>query len=128
MVKMIAATIVFILLACVMHSQVVDTTGLAENPAFNQDPTVAILLEWYHYLYGALVIVWGYIAKVFNRSQKIPFIFVVVAGAAVIGGAFYVLGFSKVFPLIFSFLGAIGIYDIILKPAKRLVQQTPTTE
>ena len=112
-----------------LTAQSVDTTGLADKPFFDEPVTVEKMLNWYNLLYGALVIVWGYVAKAFKlKKGKIPFVFVVVAGAAVIAGVFIAVGFSQALPLLFGFLGAIGIYDIFLKPAQRLVAPQTSSE
>lgn len=98
-------------------AQVVDTTGVGNFSPADDLSGLSGWLNWYHALYGALVIGWGYLAKAFGLKAKVSnFVFVVAAGAAVLAGAFLALGFSKAFPLVFSFLSAIGIYDLIFKP------------
>ena len=102
--------------------QVVDTTGLADNPVFDE-PRLDTLLNAYNILYGALVIIWGYVGKAFNLQSKVSnFVFVVLAGGVVIGGAFIAFGFAKAFPLILTFLSAIGIYDILFKSIEKVVK------
>lgn len=110
---MIAAMIAAIV---AVTAQTVDTTGLVENPVLT-DPTVTNLLDAYNVLYGALVIAWGYVAKLLGLKAKVSnFVFVVLAGGAVLAGAFIMFGIGKALPLLFSFLSAIGVYDIIFKP------------
>jgi len=113
-----------IMLACVcsLQAQVVDTTGIGGFNPGNDLGNLGGLIEWYNLLYGALVIIWGYVAKAVGLKTKFPhFVFVVLAGAMVLGAAFLALGFSKVFPLLFSFLASIGVYDLIFKPAKQII-------
>jgi len=102
-------------------AQTVDTTGLADNPLF-VEPKLDTLLNVYNVLYGALVIVWGYIGKALNLKAKVGnFVFVVVAGGVVLAGAFVAFGFAKAFPLALTFLSAIGVYDIFFKPIESAV-------
>ena len=112
-----------LLLLCVVNAiaQAVDTTGLADNPLF-VEPRLDTLLNVYNVLYGALVIVWGYVGKALNLKAKVGnFVFVVLAGGVVLAGAFIAFGFAKAFPLALTFLSAIGIYDILFKPIEAAV-------
>lgn len=102
---------------------IVDTTGISQITPANDLTTLHGMLNWYNALFGALVLVWGYIAKGFGLKAKVNnFVWVVVAGAVVIGATFLAIGVTKAIPLLFSFLGAIGIYDIFLKPGSKLLQ------
>lgn len=103
--------------------QVVDTTGLADNPVFT-DPSLAKLVNTYHLIFGALVVIWGFVAKGFGLKTKMKnnFVFVVLAGAVVIGGVFVTAGWSSAVSLLFPFLGAIGFYDLIFKPGQQLLK------
>jgi|GEM_PF-5587031 len=107
-------------------AQSIDTTGIAENPFPDGTTSVGQLVSMFDVLYGALVIVWGYIGKALNLKSKVPnYVFVVLAGGVVLAVAFVALGFSQIFPLIFSFLSAIGVYDLLFKPVTRaLVRNT----
>lgn len=103
-------------------SQSVDTIGISEGPFPGGELTAEGLVKAYHIIYGALVIVWGYIAKMlkvkYNWNLKKNFFpFIVLAGGIVLASAFIMFGFGKVLPYLFGFLGAIGVYDIILKPS-----------
>jgi Sec-independent protein secretion pathway component TatC len=73
-------------------------------------------------LFGALVIVWGYVAKFLGTHvpalDKVKTVFKVLAGAVVLAAAFVSFGFAEVFPLVFSFLASMGVYDLFLKPLK----------
>ncbi len=112
----------FLLAFSAAFGQAVDTTGLAGNPVFDE-PRLDTLLNAYNILYGALVIVWGYVAKAFKLNAKFSnFVFVVLAGGVVIGGAFIGFGFTKAFPLVLTFLSAIGIYDILFKPIEKVIK------
>lgn len=73
-------------------------------------------------LFGALVIIWGYVAKFLGARvpaiEKVQPVFKVLAGAVVLAVAFISFGFAEVFPLVFSFLASLGVYDLFLKPLK----------
>jgi len=97
-------------------AQVVDTTGVGNFSPADDFSGIAGWLKWYHALYGAMVIGWGFLAKSFGLKAKVKnFWFVVAAGGLVIAGAFVVLGFSKAFPLVFSFLAATNLYQMLFK-------------
>ncbi len=113
------------MIAAPLIAQTVDTTGLIKNPVFD-DPTLNRMVSTYDAIYGALVILWGYLGKAFGLKTKFGknYIFVVLAGGIVLGGVFLQAGLSEGFGLMFSFLNAIGIYDLIFKPAERLFQRS----
>ncbi|MCA9366780.1 hypothetical protein KC887_00745 [Candidatus Kaiserbacteria bacterium] len=122
---LLAVPIILLLFAVSLTAQAVDTTGLANNPIYTE-PRLDKLLNAFNVLYGALVIVWGYVAKSFNLNAKVNnFVFVVLAGGIVLGGAFIAFGFAKALPLAFTFLSAIGIYDLLVKPIERAIS-TPS--
>lgn len=103
-------------------AQTVDTTGLTDTKVLDEATTES-LLKAYNILYGALVIIWGYVGKLLKLNAKVPhYVFVVLAGGLVIAGAFVIFGFGKAIPLLFTFLSAIGIYDLILKPAGNAIK------
>ncbi|MFM9952407.1 MAG: hypothetical protein ACKV1O_31040 [Saprospiraceae bacterium] len=106
----------------VLFAQTVDTTGVSTITVFT-DPTLGKMINSYEAIFGALVILWGYLAKLFKLSPTLKnnFVFVVLAGGIVLGGVFIYAGWSKTLPLVFSFLSAIGIFNLILKPAGKLV-------
>lgn len=94
-----------------------DSTDTVVNPFPGGETSVTELVSMYDVLYTALVVIWGYIGRLFKFTANTKsYVFIVLAGAIVLAIAFIWLGFSEVFPLVFSFLGAIGIYDIFLKP------------
>lgn len=109
----------------VVFAQTVDTTGVSTTTVFT-DPTLGKMLSSYEAIFGALVIIWGYIAKLFKLPTAIKnnFIFVVIAGGIVLGGVFLIAGWSKALPLVFSFLSAIGLFNTIFKPAGKLLSTT----
>lgn len=120
--KVFFLTALALVLAAALTGQTVDTTGLADNPVL-VDPTVKNMVDVYNILYGALVIAWGYIAKLIGLKGKVGnFVFIVLAGGVVIAGGFVAFGFGKAFPLLFSFLSAIGVYDIIFKPLNKALK------
>lgn len=120
-IKFLFSTLLFLLITTMAGAQLVDTTGITVDNPF--DPlSLDSLLNTYQLLYGALVILWGYIAKAFGlKVSNRNFVFTVLAGGIVLAGGFLVAGIGKVLPLLFSFLGAIGIYDLILKPTGMVV-------
>lgn len=118
----------FICLALAAAAQVVDTTGLQENPIF-QNPTLDKMIEWYNLLYGALVVVLGMVFKALGVKKQIPNFFLVIATTGVIlGGAMLASGVGEVLPLAFSFFSAIGFYESMKRSgflaALRLQQAT----
>lgn len=115
-------TLAVLALPVVIFGQIVDTSGLANNPVF-VDPSLSKMVNTYHAVFGALVIIWGYVAKALGLKHRFKnnFVFVVVAGAVVIAGVFIQAGWVSGFSLVFPFLGAIGFYDIIFKPGERLL-------
>jgi len=98
----------------------VDTTGLDAWKPFDGIVTIEGLQEVYYTLYGAIVIIWGYVAKMLGlQKRKVPFVFVVLAGALVAAGVFLTQGFSAA-GIVISFLASLGIFDLILKPGQKL--------
>lgn len=99
---------------------------------FEDGVTVPELVSTYNAIYMALIVVAGYVLKLFKvkydwslPGKRLPWI--IAAVGLVLGVAFVQAGFSTVLPLLFSFLGAIGFYDIILKPFN-LVVKTPANK
>ena len=100
----------------------VDTTGLSGWNPFDEPVTIENLTKAYHAIFGALVILWGYVARLFGwNTKKVPFVFVVVAGGAVIAGAFVALGLAKAAPLIITFFLSLGLFDTFLKPGEKAI-------
>ena len=123
--SLLGILIIGVPLAC--NAQVVDTTGLDAWQPFEGPITVDKLLNIFDPLYGGLVIVWGYVAKAFNlKSKKVPFVFVVLAGALVAAGVFLTQGVSAI-GLIISFFAALGIFDLFLKPAEKAIKARRVT-
>lgn len=120
----VAAPLVFV---CAQVPSI-DTTGATTGPFLDGSTNLGEMVQWYHILYGALVVLWGYVAKAFGLQTKVKeFVFVVLAGGLVLIGAFVALGFGGVFPYLFSFLSAIGVYDLILRPGGNMVSRLGTT-
>ena len=127
MKKLILLSIVMISLVFAASGQVVDTTGISENP-FDGGVTTTKLLSVFNVVYSALVILIGYVVKIFKvkydfnlPSKRIPW--VILAAAVVLAIAFISAGFMETLPALFSFLGAVGIYDFILKPAGIVIKK-----
>jgi len=118
-------SVALVMIVNVLFAQVVDTTGVSTTTVFT-DPTLGKMLSSYEAVFGALVILWGYVAKLFKlpNALKNNFIFVVIAGGIVLGGVFLIAGWSKALPLVFSFLSAIGLFNTIFKPAGKLLSTT----
>lgn len=106
----------------VLFAQVVDTTGTSTTTVFT-DPTLGKMINSYEAIYGALVILVGYLGKLFKLPAflKNNYVFVVFAGGIVLAGVFIYAGWSKTLPLVFSFLSAIGVFNLLLKPAGKLI-------
>lgn len=97
-------------------AQAVDTTGVSQGP-FPDGINLPSMVNAYDLIFGAFTILWGYIAKPLGLdSEKIPFVFVVLAGGVVLAIVATTFGFGNLLQYIFPFLSAIGIYDLILKP------------
>lgn len=127
-IVLLAIPVLMLIFGAALSAQAVDTTGLADNPIFTE-PKLAQLLNAFNILYGALVIVWGYVAKSFKLQAKVSnFVFVVLAGGVVLAGAFIAFGFAKALPLAFTFLSAIGIYDLLIKPIERVISPPKTAQ
>ena len=126
--RLLAYTLAAIFFAGPLMAQVVDTTGLQEWAPFDGPITVDRLMEIFNPLYGAIVIVWGYVAKALGlKTERVPFVFVILAGGLVAGGIFLSQGFSAV-GIVISFLASIGIFDLILNPAQKLLKTTAPAE
>ncbi|MCB9352896.1 MAG: hypothetical protein H6573_36240 [Lewinellaceae bacterium] len=107
---------------CFGQSPTVDTTGVSGWNPFEEPVTIENLMKAYHAIFGALVILWGYLARLFGwNTKKVPFVFVVVAGGAVIAGAFVALGLAKAAPLIITFFLSLGLFDTFLKPGEKAI-------
>lgn len=116
-----AAMLLFALLTALLCSAQGEAPEL---PTIPDNPNVGDLLGLYEVLYGALVVIWGYVAKALGwKTEKIPFVFVVVAGALVVGGVFLLLDLSDAITLVISFLLSLGIFDAIFKPVEKLLKQ-----
>lgn len=107
---------------CLGQSPAVDTTGISGWDPFREPVTVENLTKAYNAIFGALVILWGYVSRLFGwKTEKVPFVFVVAAGGAVIAGAFVALGLAKAAPLIITFFLSLGLFDTFLKPGEKAI-------
>lgn len=115
-------SVALVMIVNVLFSQTVDTTGTSTTTVFTE-PTLGKMINSYEAIFGALVILWGYLARLFKLppTLKNNFVFVVLAGGIVLGGVFIYAGWSKAFPLALSFLSAIGVFDLLLKPAGKVI-------
>lgn len=87
------------------------------------ETTLEELVDWHNLLHGALVLLFGFLAKGIPALKKVPeFVYVVLSGGIVLAVAFLALGFGEVIQYVFSFLGAVGIYDIIVNPIRKAAQ------
>lgn len=94
-----------------VFGQTVDTTGT--GGIFDSLPNADELLNIYNAIYGALVILWGFIAQAFGLKDKVKsFVFVVVAGGLVLAGGFVAFGVMDFLPLAITLIGSLGLYDI----------------
>ena len=102
----------------------VDTTGVSTWNPFDGNITVSGLTETFNIIYSVFVIIWGYIAALLGlKTKKVPFVFVVLAGAAVLAGLFMFMEWGKAIPLAISFFLSLGIFDTFLKPIQRVVSR-----
>lgn len=122
--KIFLLSVAMVLSMCIIaQAPPVDTTGVDAWKPFADGVTLDGLNEIYNVLFGAIVIVWGYVAKAFGfkSKSKVPFVFVILAGALVAAGAFVFAGFEAV-PIVITFFISLGIFDLILKPAEKLLR------
>ena len=89
------------------------------------EPTLDSMLNTYNAIYAALVLLWGYVAKNILKLKeitKVPFVFVVLAGALVLAAFFLTFKFSDILPLVITFLGSLGIFDLLKGGQKATVE------
>lgn len=80
--------------------------------------TVGVLLDWYNALYGALVVLVGYLVPFIPGAAKLgKKVFAIAAAGLVLLVVFVTLGLADGFGLALTFLAASGVYDYLLKPA-----------
>jgi hypothetical protein len=114
----------FTMLACAVMAQVADTVE-PTLPPFPIEPgalNLDLLLKWTDGLYGALVIITGYLSSRIPGIKLIPkTAWRVAAIALVLGMIFITSGTGAPLALLFSYLGATSLYDLILS----LIKKTP---
>lgn len=85
------------------------------TPGPDDPPTVASYSEWYMVIYGALILLFGELGKIFGWKDKLPkyrYVFVVIAFGVVAGAGFLWHGMS--FLMVFLTLASsLGIYDVL---------------
>lgn len=90
-------------------------TGEVITPGPEDPPTVASYSEWFYLLYGALILIFGEIGKLFGWKDALPkykYVFVVVAFGIVAGAGFLWHGMS--FIMVFLTLAStLGVYDVL---------------
>lgn len=119
--KLLLAALIFAPLMLLAQVVVPDTTGIA-TVEFT-DLTADQALNYTNVIFMALTIIWGYLARAFKIKVKPgKFVFVVVAGGIVIGGAFVFMGWAKVVPLALSLLASLGVFDAILRPSQNAIK------
>ena len=93
--------------------------GEVEIPVpIDTDVTVGVLLDWYNALYGALVVLVGYLVPFIPGAAKLgKKVFAIAAAGLVLLVVFVTLGLADGFGLALTFLAASGVYDYLLKPA-----------
>ena len=94
-----------------------DTVTTIEIPEPITDQTdLTGFLHWYEVLYGAIVILLGFVHNWIPVLTTVTEKWVRVALAGLIVGViFFAYGFADGLSLVFTFLSAVGIYDIFLK-------------
>ncbi len=86
---------------------------LPDDP--KQFPTLVNFLSWYEYLYGAVVLIVGYLTAYIPGINKIPSVaWRVFAAALCIAGIFLALGASGI-GLAFNFLLSTNLYNLIFQ-------------
>ena len=115
--KIVAFTVLFLVLAVAftLHAQSVDTTGLADNPAFEGDrPDTGELMNVFYIILGALNMLFGFIWKAFGLKQRVnKFVLVIIASGIVLGGVFVKFGLVESIPAVITLLTSMGLFDII---------------
>ena len=113
-----AITMVAFCLASIaqVHAQnaniIVDTTGVSQNPFLN--PSVEKFVQWYHWLYSAILIVVGWLGKYIKLFRNVPnYYWVVLVAGFVIAGIFVVLGFGNGLTYVIPFALATNLYDAL---------------
>lgn len=100
----------------VVNGPSVDTTGVGQGPFTGGSINLADMIEWFHALYGALVLLLGFVVKGFKLPgtllDRVPTFLRVVAAGAILAAAFTMVGWKGTLPYIFSFLAATGIYNL----------------
>jgi hypothetical protein len=85
------------------------------TPGPDDPPTVKSYSEWYMLIYGALILLFGEIGKIFGWKNAVPkykYVFVVIAFGVVAGAGFLWHGMS--FLMVFLTLAStLGIYDVL---------------
>ena len=105
--------LLFVLFTLVLLSTVsAMAQGFLEDP--KEVPTLVNFLGWFEALYGALVIVLGYLTAYIPGINKIPSVaWRLVAVGMIIGGIFLALG-ANGFGLVLQFLLSGKFYDLVL--------------
>jgi len=117
----IAAFAALLLCPVLIFAQVVDTTGLSSVDFKNITPDQAN--QYAQFVFGAIVIIWGYIAKAFKlKPRNVDFVFVVVAGGVVVGGVFIAAGWAQALQIAVSLFVSLSVYRVVLKPGKTAIQ------
>lgn len=115
-------TFVLAFIVLIAFGQIPDTTLI--NDGLGEAPNVESLANIYYAIYGALVFIWGFIAKAFGLNKKVKsFVFVVIAGGLVLAGGFVYFGVLEFIPTAIALLGTLGIYDII-KGSRKAVKKS----
>ena len=118
------------LLTCLFSLLAFAVFGQAdpELPPFPTDPAalnLSLLLQWTDGLYGALVIITGYLSAKIPGVKLIPKTgWRVAAIALVLAMVFFTAGKGTPLALLFAYLSATSLYDLILS----LIKKTPKPE
>jgi len=89
-------------------------------PIIGPDSPLTDLLSWTDLLYGAIVILMGYVSQYIPGINKIPkTVYRVLAIGLIVGAMFLLMGKSNAFGLLFAFLSATNFYELLLKFIKK---------
>jgi hypothetical protein len=99
----------------------IDTTGVG-NISF-KDIDAKKATDYANLIYGALVVLFGYIARAFKIKVKPGrWVFVIVAIGVVLGGVFVAMGWAKTLEIALTLLASMGIFDALLKPTENAIK------
>jgi hypothetical protein len=99
----------------------VDTSGVG-NISF-KDIDAKKATDYANLIYGALVILFGYVARAFKiKTKPGNWVFVIIAIGVVLGGVFVAMGWAKTLEIAITLFASMGIFDAILRPTQNAIK------